>query len=138
MEIFQEGFRAFGSYWHHLLGAWRLRSHPNIKFLWFEDMKTDMRSTVDELSGFLDHSLDNDQISRLCEHVKFENMKENPHAKPIAGLQRRPEESFQRKGEIGDWRNYFDKERSESLNQWILEHISGTGLEEIAHFQLND
>ena len=65
-------------------------------------------------------------------------MKENPNAKPIAGVQRKPEENFQRKGEIGDWKNYFDEEKSRSWNQWIFEHILGTGLEEVDHFQLNE
>ena len=99
-------------------------------------MKTDMKATVLDLCEFLEHSLDEEQIGRLCDHVRFENMKKNPNAKPIVGLQRKPGESFQRKGEVGDWKNYFDSEKSEDFNKWVLEQISGTGLEQVAHFQL--
>ena len=44
-----------------------------------------------------------------------------------------PEKQFLRKGEIGDWKNYFDKERNEKWEEWIAENIKGTGLEEIDH-----
>ena len=34
------------SYWNHLLSAWQLRGHPNLKIMWYEDMKEDTAAVV--------------------------------------------------------------------------------------------
>ena len=60
-------------------------------------------------------------------------MKKNPNANPSVIMNLPPEKQFLRKGEIGDWKNYFDKERNEKWEEWIAENIKGTGLEEIDH-----
>ena len=35
-DLFEDGLHAYGSYWHHLLGGWAVRDHPNVKIVWFE------------------------------------------------------------------------------------------------------
>ena len=34
---------------------WALRDHPNLKFVWFEDMKADFEKYFEELQHFLGH-----------------------------------------------------------------------------------
>ena len=36
----------YDPYFSHVEEAWRLREQDNLLFLWFEDMKTDLRSVV--------------------------------------------------------------------------------------------
>ena len=136
LQYFEEGFHVFGSYWHHLMSGWSHRQHPNLKFLWFEDMKKDQRAAIDDLCEFLDHPLTEDQKGRLCNHVKFENMKNNPNTNSsVANKDIPAEKQFIRKGQVGDWRNHFDKEKNQKWDKWIETNIKGTGLENIAHFR---
>ena len=139
MEFFKEGLHVFGSYWHHILGGWKNRDHKNLKFMWFEDMKKDQKGVIKELCDFLDHPLPEDLMDRLCDHVKFENMKKNPHANPSGALHLlgNKDKSFMRKGEVGDWKNFFDDERNSTWNRWIKQNIEGTGLEQVEYLKFS-
>ena len=35
---------------------------------------------------------------------------------------------FIRKGQVGDWKNYFDQESSLEWDQWIQSTLQGTGM----------
>ena len=139
MEFFKEGLHVFGSYWHHILGGWKNKDHKNLKFMWFEDMKKDQKGVIKELCDFLDHPLSEDLMDRLCDHVKFENMKKNPHANPSGALHLHgnKDKSFMRKGEVGDWKNFFDDERNSTWNKWIKQNIEGTGLEQVDYLKFS-
>eukprot|EP00092_Neocalanus_flemingeri_P007301 GFUD01007883.1.p1 GENE.GFUD01007883.1~~GFUD01007883.1.p1 ORF type:complete len:334 (-),score=84.53 GFUD01007883.1:170-1171(-) len=132
ITFFEEGLHVFGSYWHHVLSGWKEKDHSNVKFLWFEDMKKDQKAVIEELCRFLDHPLSPGKIDALVSHVKFENMSKNPMANPLAGL--KTNTKFMRKGEVGDWKNFFTSERSNKWNQWIKENTEGTGLEKLKMF----
>ena len=132
INFFEEGLHVFGSYWHHILSGWNIKDHTNVKFLWFEEMKKDQKTVIKDLCKFLDHPLSSEKIDALVSHVDFENMKNNPMANPTAGL--KIQGKFMRKGEVGDWKNFFTTERSEKWNQWIKENIEGTGLEKLNIF----
>ena len=123
LRYFQDGILPYGSYWYHLRTGYEARDHPNLKFLWFEDMKREQRKVIRELSTFLEVSLTEDQLADLDDHVKFENMKKNSMANPCG------KEGFFRKGIVGDWRNWFSAEQAEETEKWIRESVRGTQLE---------
>ena len=136
LTYFEQGLHVFGSYWHHVLTGWQHRSHRNVKFLWYEDMKADMKTVIKDLCVFFEHPLSEEQESSLYHHVQFDNMKKNPFANPGAAKEDLPpEKNFMRKGQVGDWKNYFDKENNEKWENWIAEMIKGTGLEKIEHLR---
>ena len=60
-------------------------------------------------------------------------MKKNPHCNPTAGVEWHGGD-FMRKGEVGDWRNYFSQEMVEKWDAWIGENVNGTGLEFLKKF----
>ena len=135
-QFFKEGLLVYGSYWHHLLEGWKRRNHPNLKFLWYEDMKEDQLGVIDDLCSFLNHPLSAEQKKDLAEHVKFSNMKQNPNTNPTAGVDLPPgKPDFMRRGEVGGWRQFFDDETSEEWQAWINENIAGTGLEKLDIFK---
>jgi len=130
-KFFEEGLQLYGSYWHHIKSYWNQRSNKNLKFLWFEDMKKDQRSVINELCDFLNQPLSEEKIDALIDHVKFENMSKNPAAK-ITGLN---DAKYFRKGKVGDWKNHFDEEKNKYWKVWIMENVKGTGLEEVDHIK---
>ena len=42
-----------------------------------------------------------------------------------------PEFHFMRKGIFGDWMNYFDDQTNKEYDQWIMDKIGGSGLEDL-------
>ena len=73
-------------------------------------------------------SLIKDQMLKLAEYLKFDNMKKNPACNPTAGLEWHGGD-FMRKGEVGDWRHYFNPKMEEQWDAWIEKKVFGTGLE---------
>ena len=45
-------------YWEFLLSWWERRNDPNVLFLFFEDMKEDLKRTVEEVARFMQLQLD--------------------------------------------------------------------------------
>ena len=123
LQHFQDGILPYGSYWYHLRTAYEARSHPNLKFLWFEEMKKDQKKVTRELARFLNVPLTEEQLEGLEEHVKFENMKKRTAANPC------DKEGFFRKGIIGDWQSLFSCEQEAEIDMWIRDNVKGTQLE---------
>ena len=123
LQHFRDGILPYGSYWYHLRTAYEARNHPNIKFLWFEDMKKDKKKVTRELARFLNVPLTEEELEGLEEHVKFENMKKRTAANPCN------KEGFFRKGIIGDWKSLFSCEQEAEIDRWSRDNVKGTLLE---------
>ena len=63
-------------------------------------MKKDQRKVIEDLSAFLKHPLTASQKDSLVDHLKFENMKANPNANPMVGMEIESAGNFFRKGEV--------------------------------------
>ena len=111
----------YGSYWDHLTQAWELQLNDNVKFLWFEDLKEDLSKVIEELCQFLNITFSDDQVKELSEHLTFDKMKSNQTVNFF-------DSKFLRKGEVGDWQNYFDKNTSEKWDLWIQSKLEGKGI----------
>ena len=96
-------------------------------------MKKDQMAIIKDLCTFLDQPLTEGQMARLAEHLKFDNMKNNPNCNPTAGCEWHGGD-FMRKGKVGDWRNYFSQEMGEKWDEWIEQNVNGTGLEFLKKF----
>ena len=64
------------SYFVHLLSWWKHRNDPNVLFLFFEDMKDDLESTVRTVAAFIEIN-DEERIKQAVEMSSFEFMKQN-------------------------------------------------------------
>lgn len=63
----------------HVLEAWEKKDHPNLLFIFFEEMKADLRGVIKRVGDFLGKSLTQDQVEQLYDHLKFDNFKNNPY-----------------------------------------------------------
>lgn len=99
----------------HVLDFWKIRDEPNVEFLFYEDMKRDMKSVVKELLEFMGKEFSEEEIDKLCEHLSIDSMRLNPSCNndllvkqcmKLNGRQNGDTEwKFIRKGEVGSYKN---------------------------------
>ena len=117
--------------------AWKRRQHPNMLFLWYEDMKQDQKKMITQIKDHLGYNLTADQINSLAEFMKFENyQKVSSFSKKETRMAtwKVGEGQFLRKGLVGDWKNYFNEEMRVQWSAWINEELKKAGMNE-RHFK---
>ena len=116
----------------HMIEAWNLRHHPNMCFIFFEDMKTDLKSQIRKVATFLGKSYRDEQVDRLATHLHFDNIKQNQSVNydylELSKLMYKDRGSFVRKGKTGDWKNHFSPEMTVKFDNWMAEKLRGTDL----------
>jgi len=65
-------------YMAHVKEAFNLMGNPNMKFLWYEDMKRDLPAAIRDVARFLNKDLKDSEIAALAEYLDVKNMKKNP------------------------------------------------------------
>ncbi|KRT80236.1 hypothetical protein AMK59_6570, partial [Oryctes borbonicus] len=111
---------------------------PNVLFLTYEEMKRDLPKVIRKVSTFLGRrELNDDETTRLVEHLSFENMKKNPAVAKndlLAAVDKCVEKErdaslqFIRAGKVGSYKEELSKEMIRDLDEWIVENTKGTDL----------
>ncbi|XP_073943442.1 sulfotransferase 1B1-like isoform X1 [Choristoneura fumiferana] len=132
-KLFMAGLVTWAPSFPHLKEAWAQRKHPNMLFLFYEDMKKDMPSTLRRVSAFFGKEYSAEQLAALCEHLDIKNFKNNESTNPAWMKADSPltfggREEFVRKGEVGGWRNYMDAEMQAEAARWIQDNLADTDL----------
>ncbi|KAG5603626.1 hypothetical protein H5410_025118 [Solanum commersonii] len=120
------GVSPYGPFWNHVLDYWKQSiEKPNkVLFLMYEEIKVQPKLQLKRLAEFLEcpFSIEEenggvvDEILRMCSFENLSNLEVNTNGK----LSTRAENKvFFRKGEVGDWKNYFTIKMSEKLNHII-------------------
>ena len=131
-DIFMDGLVAWGSYWEYTKEVWKRRNDPNVLIVFYEDMKKDLVGCIKKVAKFLETDIAEEQVELLKQHLSFESMKDNPavnleHLRPF-GYNDIEGGKFMRKGEVGDWKNYFDDDMNRCIEKAVKEHFEGLGL----------
>jgi len=87
---------------------------------------------IKRAAEFLSKNITNEQIAKLCEHLKFSKMAENPSVNMqllLTNEENDPNSKFIRKGKVGDWTNYMSQDLAQRFDEWTNEHLHGTGLQ---------
>ena len=50
-----------GGYFEMLESGWKRKDHPNMMFLWYEEMKKDQKKIIKEVCKFLNYILTEEQ-----------------------------------------------------------------------------
>lgn len=76
LQGFLDGHLIYGSYYDHVSEFHEMaRTCPRIYFNTYEDMKYDMMRVLRSVSDFLGKRYSDEQLQKLDQHLKFENMR---------------------------------------------------------------
>jgi len=140
-DYFMKGLIYFAPFFTTLLEAWNLRHHPNLLFLFYEDLKRDLRGGIKRVGDFLQKPLTDEQLTRLTEHLRFDNFSRNEAVNFEIGKQHgfmNDNGRFCRKGKTGDWKNYIDAETNEHIDRWIETNLAGSDLKFVTELDQQD
>uniref|UniRef100_A0A8C7YMA7 Sulfotransferase n=1 Tax=Oryzias sinensis TaxID=183150 RepID=A0A8C7YMA7_9TELE len=81
LKRFMDGKMVFGSWYEHVKGWWeKQKSHPNILYLFYEDLIENTEEELDKLCSFLGLSPSSESKKQVMEKALFDNMKNNKMA----------------------------------------------------------
>ena len=130
--LFMDNLVMYSSYFEYVKEAWQRRDHPNVCLLFFEDMKKDMAPSIKKVAKFLGKDVTDEMVGKLVDHLGFTKMKHNAAVNREDGVLNglfNEDGYFMRKGEIGDWKNYFTDEMNKRMDEAIEKHFKPIGLE---------
>ena len=78
VKFFMKELLVEDPYMAHVKEAVALRDHPQVKFLWYEDMKRDLPAAIKSVAKFVNKELNDTEIAALAEYLDVKNMKKNP------------------------------------------------------------
>lgn len=119
------------SFFPHVHEAWEKRHHPNILFIFYEDLQKDLRAVVRRVADFLRIQVSDIDVERLCDHLSFSSMKSNPSVQlqwlRDQGLMSETSSVF-RSGQAGEWWRHFTPEMNARMDAWVDENLRGSDL----------
>ncbi|XP_053689472.1 luciferin sulfotransferase-like [Sabethes cyaneus] len=136
-ENFLEGLLAekvmFCPQVQHVLDFWRIRQLENVLFLTYEQMKRDLPEVLSRVCQFFGKNYSEEQLSELCHHLSFDQMKKNPatnNVEMVASAMQmngRGGEKFEfiRKGQVGDHKNELSDDFIERFDDYIARELEG-------------
>lgn len=142
IKVFLENKMVYGSSAQHMLEFYNRRDLPNVLVVKYEDMKRDLPAVIRQCADHLeiDRQLTTDDIDKICDYVKFEKMEKNPSVNletivfkdPLVKEQMDHEMyskvKFIRKGQVGDWQNFFTPDTNDRFEEWIDTNLGNSGL----------
>ncbi|XP_064306213.1 sulfotransferase 1B1-like isoform X3 [Phalacrocorax carbo] len=131
LEKFMAGRVAYGSWYNHVKDYWERRKDHPILYLFYEDLKEDLRREIAKVARFLGRELPEAALDAITQHTSFEAMRDNPttnYSMVPSHLMDQGISPFMRKGTTGDWKNHFTVAQSERFDQDYVQKMSGTDL----------
>ena len=130
--FFETDVLYFGSVFDHFTSFWSQRSKSQLLIVFYEDLLRDKPREIRKIAKFLNVELNDEQVEMIVDATSFSTMAVKESTRLL-----KPEEDkglvrsghkFYRKGEIGDWKNYFTVAESEMADEIIKRRLNTQGL----------
>ncbi|KAL3871378.1 hypothetical protein ACJMK2_039383 [Sinanodonta woodiana] len=129
LSLFNNGKVDFGSFYDYVLD-WEQAMQENpthpIHVVYFEDMKSESVAEVRKLTQFMGVYLSDDLIEAIAEKYHFSNMlkdKMGLEDEKFRKIWRDEKPQMYRKGEVGDWKNWFTVAQNEEFDKIYAERM---------------
>ncbi|XP_015434268.1 PREDICTED: LOW QUALITY PROTEIN: sulfotransferase 4A1-like [Dufourea novaeangliae] len=109
-NYFQNDLTSWSPYWEHLKEAWALRDHPNVLFMFYEEMQHDFPKAVKKVAKFLGKNYTEEQIGHVTDKE--------------CGIMTAG--TFVRRGQSGGWRDMFTPDLDAKANEWMEQNLKDT------------
>lgn len=120
---FMAGEVCWGSFFDYAVEWEKHIDDKNLLVVTYEELKQNLCEGVKGLASFLGLSLNEEQIQSITKRGDFQAMKSKSEEKnpSIANI-------FYRKGEVGDWKNYFTETQNQEMDAMFEKYLAGTKL----------
>ncbi|XP_060063202.1 sulfotransferase 1B1-like [Ylistrum balloti] len=119
--------------WCEHVKAWLdfQKSHPglSILFIAFEDMKKDLRRSVQKIAEHLELKHSPEFLDKVAEKCQFINMSKGKTCAEETKMGVGGKNPFYRKGDVGDWKNYFTVAQNERFDVFLKENMADIDLD---------
>jgi hypothetical protein len=129
-EAFLNGKFLYSPFLEHVLEYWKLKDEENLLFIFYEDMKSDLRSVIKKTMKFFEREFSSDEIEKLCNYLSFDSMKTNSSCnkqsyvdfckKTIESSTKHEKFNFIRNGKVGSFSSEFTSEIDKKFDEIIL------------------
>lgn len=110
-----------------MLEHYKYRDHKNVHFMFYEDSKLDMETTLKKLAVFLEKPLPDSELPKLMDHLQFENILRNPSINFSVNSSVPSRKVLIRRGEIGG-NPEMTQELSAKFDEWTEKNLEGSDL----------
>ncbi|KAH3848345.1 sulfotransferase 1A1-like [Dreissena polymorpha] len=106
------------------------KKHPEqILNLYYEDLKEDPVREIQKINEFLNTGCSAELISQISQACDFSNLQRaDTEVKEMDFFKSRGKNPMYRKGEVGDWKNWFTVAQSEQMDAWLQTNMAGSQL----------
>jgi len=123
-ERFLEGHVYLGPWWEHVNQA--VEDNPHALFMHYEELQKKPLESIHAIAKYLGKELNDEEVKAIMEACSFDRLKNVPSANyqwlQQAGIAKQ-ECKFFRKGEVGDWTNYFTPDLSKKFDDMVKEKL---------------
>jgi Sulfotransferase domain len=138
-QFIRAGFTEFGSWFQHAAGWLNRQDDPNILYLSYEEMKTDLRSCLYRISDFCGLEIDPARLPDILHRCSFEFMKQyeekfDPANSTLA--RSTPPGAFIRKGSAGGWADHFSAEQQAIFDRYFRKYL-GKKMSSLPNFSIS-
>ncbi|ELT87470.1 hypothetical protein CAPTEDRAFT_84878, partial [Capitella teleta] len=120
LQLFKSKKLVYGDIFEWMTSWWPVRDLPNVLVVKYEDLIADCEGGIRRLGDFLHVTISDERIKEIAEDCRFKAMKSE-------GVGSR--EVFFRKGVVGDWKNFFEEDQAEYIDELTRLHLQPIGLE---------
>lgn len=135
IRSFMKELEYYSPYHRHVIEYHHLDYQDNILHLRYEDMKKDLKSSLQRVSAFFNKSYTDEQLNALAQHLSFDTMKNNSSVNFREWVEFLLEKTnrtdklsdqdylFIRRGEVDGWRRELDPELMKELDEWTKRKV---------------
>lgn len=129
-NYFQSNMTPWSPYWEHLKEAWALKDHPNLLFIFYEEMQANLQQAIKKIAKFLGKVYNDCEINELLSYLDIKIFRNNPmvNSSELKECGIITAGTFIRQGQSGSWKDLFTPALEAEANKWIMENLQKTDL----------